>query len=82
MGRSRRNKAEEFEGKDIMHYLEHDIEAINDDELTKGRIRTIYTRLKYGLQTASEIADYYDLPIKLIKDIGSGKAFKEITKDI
>ena len=78
----RKEKIRESEGRDIIHLLEKDIEDINDDELTKGRIRSIYAKLKYGSSTAYEIADYYGLPEELIKDIGRGKVFADITADM
>lgn len=78
-----KQKAEEFEGRDILFYLERDMDSIQDDELTKGRIRTIYVKLKYGHgRVAEELAEYYDLPVEIIKDIGHGKLFREITKDM
>lgn len=81
-------KADEFEGRDIMWYLEHPeelrklMEGIIDDELTKGRIRSIYVRVNYGQNSVKEVAKYYDLPVKLIKDIADGRIFEEITKGV
>ncbi len=70
----------------IMWYLEHPdelkklIDSIDDnDELTAGRIRTIYARINYGNEDINKIARYYNLPVKIIKDIGNGKLFSEIT---
>ena len=77
-------RAEPFEGQDILNLLER-MDNGDDDcsELTKGRIRSIYVKLKYGGERyASNLAEYYDLPIELIKDIGRGKVFKNITKDL
>ena len=82
------DKAKEFEGKDIMYYLEHTeecelfVKGLKDDELTAGRIRTIYVRMNYGSGSAKELANYYDLPIRVIKDIASGKLFRSITRGI
>lgn len=77
-------KAKEFEGRDIQWYIDHPEElrklmkGIIDDELTRGRIRTIYVRLHYGHESAEKIAKYYKLPVRLIEDIGNKKIFKEI----
>lgn len=83
------DKAQVFEGQDIINLMqallggnEEEYEKIVDDELTKGRIRTIYTQLKYGSKRAQDIAEYYDIPITLVKDIGKGKIFEKITKDL
>ena len=73
-------KALPFEGTDIMAFINND--AIVDDELTKGRIRTIYTQLRYGTKKAYEIAEYYDLPLQLVKDIRDRKIFQKITSDL
>lgn len=75
-------KAEAFEGQDIMFYLERDIDEINDDELTKGRIRSIYVQLKYRQKGPTEIAEYYEIPLQVVRDIGSGKLFGSITRDL
>lgn len=75
-------RAEAYEGQDIMFYLERDINEINDDELTKGRIRTIFVQLKYRQKSPIELAEYYDIPSQVIRDIGSGKLFGNITKDL
>lgn len=78
-------KAEEYEGRDIMWYLEHPdeleklMEGIIDDELTVGRIRSIYVQKTYGSKSSKEIAAYYDIPVKLVNDIAEGKVFREIT---
>jgi len=78
-----RNKAHNFEGNDIMYYLENRlIDGIVDDELTRGRIRTIYVKVRYGQSSTNEIAEYYNLPVPVIKDIASGKLFHEITADL
>lgn len=85
---SRSKRPMDFEGKDIMYYLEHPdelerlLDGVVDDELTRGRIRTIYVKMKYGQTSARELAEYYDLPVQLIKDIASGKVFGKITSDI
>lgn len=75
-------KAEPFEGMDILYYLEREIDDIVDDELTKGRIRSIYVKIRYGQSTPSDLAEYYDLPIHVIRDIASGKLFKSVTRDL
>lgn len=83
-----RNKAHNFEGNDIMYYLENPdelkrlIDGIVDDELTRGRIRTIYVKVRYGQSSTNEIAEYYNLSVPVIKDIASGKLFHEITADL
>ena len=68
----------------IMKILNGEItlDDIEDDELTKGRIRTIYVSLNYGSKTAKELSEYYDIPVQAVKDIGSGKLFGSITRDI
>lgn len=85
MDRKNRDKAHEFEGNDIMELvtrvMEHGDDII-DDELTKGRIRSIYTQLRYGSKRIQEVAEYYNLPIQLIKDIRDGKIFRKITSDL
>lgn len=80
--RREQEKAEAFEGQDIMFYLERDVDEINDDELTKGRIRSIYVQLKYRQKDPTSIAEYYDIPLKVVRDIGSGKLFGNITEDL
>lgn len=81
-------RAEKFEGRDIMWYLSHPTEleqfldGVIDDELTKGRIRTIYVKIKYGSASVRELANYYDLDEALIRDIANGKIFSELTKDL
>lgn len=80
-----RDRARDFEGKDIMYYLEHPdelkrlVDGVIDDELTTGRIRTIYVKVNYGQSSIKDVADYYDLPIRVVKDIASGKLFRDIT---
>jgi hypothetical protein len=81
---SREIKPHHFEGSDIQklfkRVMEHG-EEIVDDELTKGRIRTIYTQVKYGTKSPQEVADYYGLPVQLIKDIRDEKIFRKITSE-
>ena len=75
-------KAEPFEGKDIMYYLEKEIEDIQDDELTKGRIRSIFVQVNFGNKSVSEIAKYYNIPTDVVRGIAEGRLFKSITNDI
>lgn len=77
------DRPELFEGRDIVAMLAQgmDVDDIIDDELTKGRIRTIYVQMKYGTKRPMEIAEYYNLPIELIKDIRDGKIFRKITSE-
>ena len=78
-------RPEAFEGQDILAYWERmrdDEEAEDTNELTKGRIRTIYVKLKYGQNTEQEMADWYNLPVQFVKDIRYGRIFRNITKDI
>lgn len=75
-------KAEAWEGEDIMYYIGKDLEAIKCDELTAGRIRSIYSRIEYGDSTPSDLARYYEIPIKVIRDIAAGKIFESITRDL
>lgn len=77
-----RNHAKEFEGRDIMYYLNLNIDDIEDDELTVGRIRSIYVQANYGNKSRMEIAKYYNIPVDVVKGIATGKLFKSITKDI
>lgn len=77
-----RLKAEPFEGQDIMYYIEKEIDDIQDDELTKGRIRSIFVQVNFGDKFPAEIAEYYDIPVKVVRGIASGKLFSSITKDI
>lgn len=79
------NKSDNFE-ESIIWYLNHPdelkklIDNLDDNHgMTAGRIRTIYARINYGNEDINEIARYYKLPVKLIKDIGNGKLFSEIT---
>ena len=81
----RKERAQQFEGDDITALLQRVMEHgedIIDDELTKGRIRAIYTQLRYGSKKAYEVAEYYNLPVELIKDIRDGKIFRKITSDL
>ena len=57
------------------------VDNIIDDELTKGRIRTIYVQMKYGTKRPREIAEYYNLPVDLINDIRDGRIFGKITRE-
>lgn len=75
-------KAETYEGEDIMFYVTKNYDAIKDDELTKGRIRSIYVAIKYGTSTPSDLAEYYNIPIRVIRDIMSGKLFAQVTEDL
>lgn len=88
-----RKEAPGFEGNDILVLIEllktqgidinsFELESLVDDELTKGRVRTIYTQLKYGTKTIQEVAEYYELPKELLRDIKHGKAFRGLTRDI
>lgn len=77
-----KKQAYEFEGGDIMFYLERAMEGLEDDELTKGRIRTIYVKVRYGHTSIRDLAEYYNLPSQVIRDIASGKLFSNITKDL
>lgn len=81
---SKVNTAAVSEGLEVANYIAAVMEddSIVCDELTAGRIRTIYVQLKYKQKTSREIADYYDLPIDLIRDIGHGKAARKITRDL
>ena len=78
-----RERTELFEGIDILSMLAQgmNVDDIVDDELTKGRIRTIYIQMKYGTKRAREIAEYYNLPLQLIKDIRDGNIFRKITSE-
>lgn len=49
-----------------------------DDELTRGRIRSIYAQLQYGDGNVNKISRYYGLPRQLIIDIKRGKIFRNI----
>lgn len=79
------SKETKLEGKDIMYYIDHPTElkklmdGIIDDELTTGRIRTIYVRMNYGNASATDLAKYYDIPVKVVKDIANGRLFGFIT---
>lgn len=78
-----KDRAEKFEGDDIMRALANcNVDDIIDDELTRGRIRTIYTQLKYGTKKVYEIAEYYNLPPQLIRDIRDKKICRKITEDL
>ena len=79
-----RNKAQEFEGNNIIRELlpNVNVDDIADDKITRGRIRSIYTQSKYGSKRVEDIAKYYDLPVQLIKDIRDKKAFRKITEDL
>lgn len=81
MDRNPKSKALEFEGIDIMTLLAKG-ENLAADELTKGRIRTIYSQVKYGNKSPREIAEYYNLPVKLIRDIANKKIFQKIIEDL
>ena len=72
-----------FEGQDILAMLAQgmNVDDVIDDELTKGRIRTIYIQMKYNTKRPREIAEYYNLPIDLVKDIRDGKIFSKITQE-
>lgn len=70
----------------IMWYIDHPdeleklIDEIDDNnEMTIGRIRTIYARVNYGNEDINKIAKYYNLPIKIIRDICNKKIFANIT---
>lgn len=76
------NKAEPFEGQDIMDYIEKELDDIKDDELTAGRIRSIYVQVNFGDKPPREIAEYYDIPVKVVRDIADGKLFRSITQNI
>lgn len=78
----KRGNADPFEGHDIMMYIEREMDGIDDDELTKGRIRSIFVRLKYRQSSPNQLAEYYDLPVQVIKGIGSGQLFGSITRDL
>lgn len=75
-------KAEPYEGEDIMSYVVKNYDDIKDDDLTRGRIRSIYVKIKYGTSTPSDIAEYYNIPIKVVRDIASGKLFRKVTEDL
>lgn len=77
-----RDKAESWEGEDILYYIGKDLEKIKCDELTKGRVRSIYASLKFGDSTPSDLAEYYGISIKVIRSIGEGKLFGELTRDL
>lgn len=61
--------------------LQKEIDNIEDDKLTKGRIRAIYV-LQYGSMNIIEVADHHKLPVDLIRDIWEGKRFRKITEDL
>lgn len=64
-------------------YLQRFLDSVDDtDELGKGRIQTIYARMKYGHADPNELAEMYKLPVKVINGIASGKIFREITKRV
>ena len=76
-----RTHADKYEGEDVIRLLElAQSRAIIDDELTKGRIRTIFVQVVYGKSNPKKVADYYGLPEQLIKDIARGKVFRDITR--
>lgn len=52
--------------------------GIIDDELTRGRIRTIYVRMVYGHESPEVVAKYYGLPVRLMEDIRDKQIFKEV----
>ena len=71
----------------ILWYISHPeelqrlMDSIDDtDELSRGRIQTIYARMRYGKADARELSKLYKIPVKVINDIASGKVFREITK--
>jgi len=74
---------EKYEGTDIMDLIQRIAEGDDDlsdcNELTRGRIRTIYVQLRYGNEDPRQIAEYYGIPAELVRDIGRGKIFGEIT---
>lgn len=74
-------KAERYEGQEILDMLENWDPNDPDcgDELTRGRVRTIYVRTKMGGKPVREIAEYYNLPINVIQGIRDGNIFPEIT---
>jgi hypothetical protein len=69
-----RHKANKYEGEDILNLFElASSDQIIDDELTRGRIRAIYVRVKYGKESTQSIANYYDVSEELIRNIVDGK---------
>lgn len=78
-----KRRAEDFEGTDILDLLTRILNGEDDlgdcNELTKGRIRTIYARVKYGKEDPREVARYYSLPPDLIRDIADNRVFRDIT---
>lgn len=76
-----RKHAEKYEGEDVMRLLQlASSDEVNDDELTKGRIRTIFVKVVYGHERPSAVAEYYNIPVQLVKDIAAGKVFRNITR--
>ena len=81
-------KADDFEGMDIMWYINHPdeleklMDGIIDDELTTGRIRSIYVQVNYGHNNPGRIADYYNIPVEAVKAIANGSLLGKLTKSI
>lgn len=67
---------------DLLKYVIENGDEIIDDELTRGRIRSIYTQITYGIKGPREVAHYYGLPVDLVRDIANRKVFASITADL
>lgn len=74
--------AEDYEGQDIMYYVNRKINDIKDDNLTVERIRGIYVQIKLGNKYPAELAHYYNIPVKVVADIAAGILFNPLTKDL
>jgi hypothetical protein len=76
-----KNNKNPYEDIDILELLMSSEEEA-ETKLTRERIRTIYSQLKYGSKKTYEIAAYYKLPVELIRDIRDGNVFRKITEDL
>ena len=73
-------KGKRYDGEELVNLIElANSDKIISDELTRGRIRTIFVRAKYGMDSISTLAEYYDLPKEFIRDMVKGKIFADIT---
>lgn len=66
----------------ILNYVTNHIDDIEDDELTKGRVQSIFLQVNLGHKSIREVAEYYNLPPKVVKAIAEGKLFRSVTQDI
>lgn len=70
----------EFPG--IMTYLNDKTKNIDDDEFTKYEIRAIFIGIHYNRSKLKDIADYYEIPINVVRGIAARKLFSSVTKNI